>query len=136
MTKVKELTASKITRERLDKYLGLIGWEIRAFGADSWRIVNHYGKPTNFMFWQDYRAKASTPIESLILDTISAGQGRSKPFGGGGAWYETHGGMQLNLTKAKIKVWGFGDHYEAVGIVFEGGFISFYNHRDNKNEPK
>lgn len=66
----------KITKERLDEYLALVGCKTRFCGAGTWRIVNAYGITTIFRFsWRE--ENAGQPLYDLRLD----GWGANDPFG-------------------------------------------------------
>lgn len=73
---MKRRICRKITKERLDEYLALVGCSTRHHGANTWRIRNAYGEPTVWRFhWR--KEQAGNPIYDLRMD----GWGENKPFG-------------------------------------------------------
>lgn len=66
----------KITKARLDEYLGLVGWYTRFHGAQTWRLYNPYDGCTVFQFSWDAQ-DPDRPLYDLRISQF----GENRVFG-------------------------------------------------------
>lgn len=121
---MKRRICRKITKNRLDEYLALVGCGTRFCGARTWRIVNAYGDTTVFQFRWDPEEDGDEPLYDLRLD----GWGENKPFGKGPESYLDGGFGSFLLKNCRL---------EAVsddGVKYDFVSISAGNEKKDRNK--
>ncbi len=110
---MKRRICRKITKERLDEYLALVGCRTRFCGANTWRIVNAYGETTVFQFSWDRERQIGKPLYDLRID----GWGENEPFGKCEPSYCDGGFGGFILKNCRLEaVSDDGEHYDFVSI--------------------
>jgi len=110
----------KITKNRLDECLSLIGWKTVSCGCDRYLICNQYGGKTDFLFSS---TKHNQPIYDISVET-QFGEGHK---------YSQGGSCVFILKHCELYVIYENNKPNCVGISIGkkpniGAFVQFYNH--------
>jgi len=123
---MKEKRYTKITKNRLDEVLALVGWYTRHHGAGTYRLYNPYGKCSAFQF-SCREGEENNPIYDLRIDEFTG----MRPFGESAEGYDHCGLMSFSLGKCVLTLNKFneGERWDFVGICPKADknsvFISF-----------
>ncbi len=74
--KVKRKIYRKITKNRLDECLALVGWSTRHYGCGYFRLINGYGNTSNFITYCRDGDENKT-LQDLKIEEFN----KNKPFG-------------------------------------------------------
>jgi len=117
----------KITKNRLQECLNLIGWSIREMGNKFCVIVNQDGEIANISFWNHNG-------DNGLISEISIGDTRAgNIFGDKGS-----GSCVFVANRCRLEVRGDGNTYECVGIYPTAGdnpniLLQLYNFKNNND---